>query len=150
MTGKIYSINLSIKKGIPKTPIDEAVLKENFGIVGDVHSGQPIKQVSLLSWEAIERQNNCPKIKSEKLKPGDFAENITTQGLDLSQLKINDKLVINGQIVLEISQIGKECHTFCAIYKKTGDCIMPREGIFARVITGGTVRVGDSLEVKRA
>lgn len=149
MKGKIYSINLSTKKGIPKTPIDEAVLKENFGVVGDIHSGQPLKQVSLLSWEAIERQNNCPKVKSENLKPGDFAENITTLGIDLSQLKIKDRLVVNNAIILEISQIGKDCHRFCAIYKRTGDCIMPREGIFARVITAGTIRVGDNLEVER-
>ena len=147
MKGKIHSINISTKKGIPKTPIEEAVLQENFGMAGDVHAGEQLKQVSLLSWEAIERQNNCPKIKSDKLKPGDFAENITTVGLDLSQLKIKDRIIINENIILEISQIGKECHAYCSIYKKTGDCIMPREGIFARVITGGQIKLGDELEV---
>ena len=148
MKGKIFSINISTKKGIPKQPRKEAALKENFGILGDVHAGDVVKQVSLLSWEAVVKQNNCPKIKSDKLKPGDFAENITTLGMDLARLKIGNRLIINDDVILEISQIGKECHAFCSIYKKTGSCIMPKQGIFARVVKGGIIKVGDEMEVK--
>ncbi len=148
MKGKIFSLNKSEKKGISKSPVKEAILLENYGMEGDVHAGLDEKrQVSLLSWESIQKKNFCMKKKDENLKPGDFAENITTSGLDLSLLKIYDRLIINN-VILEISQIGKKCHVYCDIYKKIGSCIMPKEGIFTRVIKGGKVKVGDTIIVQ--
>ncbi len=148
MKGKIHSLNISAKKSIPKTPVDEAKAIENFGLENDVHAEPGIRQVSLLALESINHQKECAKIKKKDidLKPGDFAENITTAGIDLKKLKIGDKLKGGNEVVLEISKIGKECHIGCAIYQKLGDCIMPREGIFAKIIKGGTIKKGDVLE----
>lgn len=148
MTGRIFSINISKNKGVAKGSIGSARLVEGHGMEGDVHAGAGIKQVSLLSIESIRKQKECAK-KSPgiELKAGDFAENITTEGIDLIGLKVGDKLRVGEDIVLEISKIGKDCHGYCAIYYKLGDCIMPREGIFAMVIKGGIVNMGDSLEV---
>ncbi|MFC1807468.1 MOSC domain-containing protein [Candidatus Omnitrophota bacterium] len=147
--GRIFSINCSAKKGITKTAIKESNLIEDFGLEEDAHGGPGIRQVSLLAVESIRKQLECPKVKDKNisLKPGDFAENITTEGVDLKGLKIKDKLRIETEIILEISKIGKECHRHCAIYQKIGDCIMPREGIFAKVIKGGKIYVGDNIEV---
>lgn len=147
--GRIFSLNYSSKKGTPKTPVEKASLIEEFGVEGDAHAGAGLRQVSLLAIESINRQINCLKVneKNFPLKPGDFAENITTEGVDLARLKIGDKLNIGTQAVLEVSKIGKECHKYCAIYKKIGDCIMPREGIFARVLKGGQIQTADSIEV---
>lgn len=148
MKGTIFSLNISSKKGIPKTRVDEAVFLEGLGIENDAHAQKGDREVSLLSIESIQKQKTCGKIKGSKisLSPGDFAENITTRDVKLKGLKIGDRLVINNEIILEISKIGKECHNYCAIYKKIGDCIMPREGMFARVIKGGKAKIGDAIE----
>lgn len=149
MKAKVCSINISKVKGMAKTPVPSARLIEDFGVEGDVHAGDKIKQVSLLAFESIKRQKECAGINkiSEDLKPGDFAENITTEGIELCNLKIGEKLRIGCDIILEIAKIGKDCHRYCAIYYKTGDCIMPREGIFAKVLDGGEISVGDGIEV---
>lgn len=147
-TGKIISINVSKIKGTAKLSVESAMLLEDKGVEGDAHCGiDEIKQISLLAIESIEKQKICIKIKKPDvlLKPGDFAENITTQGLNLSALKIGDRLKAGNGVLLEISKIGKECHKYCAIYYKTGDCIMPREGIFAKVIKGGKINRGDRI-----
>lgn len=150
MKARVYSINISKIKGVSKTPVSSAEVIEDFGFKQDAHAGDKIRQVSLLALESINKQKECAKIKntSAELKPGDFAENLTTQGIALSKLKIGDKLKIGKDVVLEISKIGKDCHRYCAVYYKTGDCIMPREGIFAKVLKGGVVTVGDNIEVK--
>ncbi len=150
MKGKIFSINQSQAKGVPKLPVREGYLKEGWGLLGDAHSGKWHRQISFLSWESIKSQNECPRIKkskSEEFKPGDFAENITTQGLDLAKLRVGDKIEIQGKIKARVTQIGKECHTHCAIYKRVGKCIMPKEGIFAEVLKGGKVKVGDEIRI---
>lgn len=144
--GEIVSINRSKLKGVAKSPVSEAVLIRGFGLEDDAHAGDTIKQVSLLALESIKKQDACPKVKAGRaLKPGDFAENITTQGLNLVGLKVGDKLRVGKEAVLEISKIGKDCHKYCAIYYKLGDCIMPREGIFAKVLEGGTIRQKDQI-----
>ena len=140
--GKILAISISEKKGVRKTNVNSAILKEDFGMVGDAHAGTKNRQVSLLAQESIEKM----KAKGLKVKAGDFAENITTEGLDLLGLKIGDKLKIEDEVVLELSQIGKECHTRCSIYYQAGDCVMPKEGIFARVIKGGQIKARDKIE----
>ena len=140
-TGKILAISISDKKGARKNNVDSATLKEDFGIIGDAHAGTKNRQVSLLAQESIEKM----KAKGLKVKAGDFAENITTEGLDLLSLKIGDRLKINEEIILELSQIGKVCHTRCSIYYQAGDCVMPKEGIFAKVIKGGEIKVGDDI-----
>ena len=147
MKGEVFSLNISRKKGTVKLPVPSASFKEDFGVEGDAHAGLLDKrQVSLLSWERIQEKNFCRKKTADRLRPGDFAENITTQGLDLSSIKLGDLFQV-GEVTLKVSQIGKECHRYCEIYKKVGDCIMPREGIFARVLKGGKVRKGDAIEL---
>lgn len=139
--GKILAISISERKGVRKNNVDSATLKEDFGIVGDAHAGTKNRQVSLLARESIEKM----KAKGLKVKAGDFAENITTEGLDLLSLRIGDRLKINKEVILELSQIGKVCHTRCSIYYQAGDCVMPKEGIFAKVIKGGQIKTGDSI-----
>ena len=147
MKGRVYSLNISKRKGEVKVPVKEAFFRENYGIEGDVHAGLKDKrQVSLLSWESIRKKNFCLKKSDVNLKPGDFAENITTSDLDLARIKIGTRLRV-GEAILEISQIGKECHLHCEIYRKIGSCIMPGEGVFARVIKGGRVKSGDTIEI---
>lgn len=145
---KVYSINYSKNKGTPKVSINQGLLVTGLGLENDAHAGSGLRQVSLLSIESIRRQMSCPKVKKTgvSLKAGDFGENITTEGLDLAELKIGDKLKIGSEAILRISKIGKECHRYCSIYYKTGDCIMPREGIFAQVLGGGSVNKGDNIE----
>ncbi len=147
--GEVYSINISDKKGVAKKSVKKAVLTEGLGVKGDAHASGGDRQVSLLAVESIHKQKECVKIKASdfNLKPGDFAENITTKGINLGTLKLGTKLKIGSNIVLKISKIGKECHRLCSIYYKTGDCIMPREGIFAEVIVGGKINCGDAIEV---
>ena len=150
MKGRVFSINQSQTKGVVKLPVKEGYLKEGWGLLGDAHSGKWHRQISFLSWESIKSQNECPRIKKskdERLKPGDFAENITTQGLNLTGLRVGDKIEIEGKIKVRVTQIGKECHTHCAIYKRVGKCIMPKEGIFAEVLKGGKVKVGDEIRI---
>ncbi|HMK55641.1 MAG TPA: MOSC domain-containing protein [Dissulfurispiraceae bacterium] len=144
MTGKIVSINISEKKGERKTPVQEAVIRENFGIEGDAHaSSEWRRQVSLLAVESVRKMQDM----GLDVKPGDFAENITTEGLDLPALPLGTRLRIGRDVIGEVSQIGKVCHTRCAIYEQAGDCVMPKEGIFIWVLKGGTVKVGDEIAV---
>ena len=143
MKGKVLSINISEKKGTPKTKINPGVLIEDFGFEGDAHAGKWHRQVSLLAKESIEKSKGLP---TDGLCHGVFAENITTQGIELFTIPVGTQLKV-GECILEITQIGKECHEGCAIQKLVGKCVMPREGIFARVIKGGKVFEGDSIEV---
>jgi MOSC domain-containing protein YiiM len=141
-SGRIVAISISRKKGIPKTNVPSANLIENYGIEGDIHAGNWHRQVSFLAMESIEkmRQAGLPK-----LRPGAFAENITTEFVDVPNLKIGSKIKLGNEAVLEITQIGKECHSKCAIFLKIGDCVMPKEGIFAKVIKGGKIFVNDKI-----
>lgn len=143
MTGKVISINISKEKGTPKEQINPGVLIENFGFEKDAHAGKWHRQVSLLAKESIEKSTDFNE--SEKYI-GKFAENITTEGIELYTLPIGTKLQI-GKSVLEITQIGKECHDGCAIKKAVGKCIMPKEGVFCKVIKGGEVYIGDRIAV---
>jgi MOSC domain-containing protein YiiM len=130
----ILSINVSESKGVQKTPVDKAVLRPDYGIEGDAHAGPWHRQVSLLANEDIETMRG----KGVEIRCGDFAENITTEGIELAALPIGARLHL-GEVVLEVTQIGKECHQGCAIYQAVGDCVMPRQGIFTKVIRGGTI-----------
>ncbi|MBQ7639149.1 MAG: MOSC domain-containing protein [Clostridia bacterium] len=143
MNGKVVSINISEKKGTPKKKIESGVLIENFGLEGDAHAGKWHRQVSLLGTESIEKARLGPK---NGLCHGVFAENITTEGIELYTLPVGTKLKI-GECVLEISQIGKECHEGCAVSKLVGQCVMPREGVFAVVLKGGRVKAGDDIDI---
>ncbi len=140
---KVISINTSADKGEKKRPVEKARVIEDLGIEGDAHAGFAHRQVSLLAIESIE------KIRSRGLdaKPGDFAENITTEGIELPALPLGTRLCIGDGVELEVTQIGKECHDRCAIFKEVGDCVMPREGIFTKVIRGGEIRAGEQGEV---
>lgn len=140
MSGKVVAVCISAQKGERKTPIAEGQLLENHGLAGDAHAGDWHRQVSLLAQESIDTMRE----KGLDVTAGDFAENITTIGIDLPSLPIGTLLAV-GEAILEVTQIGKECHTKCAIYYQAGDCVMPREGIFARVIKGGTVAPGSSI-----
>jgi len=131
---KILSLNISEKKGEQKIPVTSAVLKIDHGIVGDAHAGNWHRQISLLADEEIETMRG----NGIDLDYGDFAENITTRGIILHELPIGTRLTV-GEAVIEITQIGKECHHGCAIYAAVGDCVMPRKGIFAKVITEGEI-----------
>ena len=144
LKGRIKAISISKKKGIPKTNVPSARLIENFGIEGDAHAGNWHRQVSLLALESIEKMK---ALGLNSLKPGIFAENLTTEFLNLPEIKIGTRIRIGQEAELEITQIGKECHTHCAIYLKAGDCIMPKEGIFARVIKPGEIFTGDEVLV---
>jgi MOSC domain-containing protein YiiM len=144
MTGKIVSINISDKKGVRKKPVKEAILKTDFGMEGDAHaSSKWHRQVSLLALESIKKMQD----KGLKVNPGDFAENITTEGIDLPKLPVGTKMIIGSDIEVEVSQIGKVCHTRCEIFKLAGDCVMPKEGIFVKVLKGGKVTEGDEIVV---
>jgi len=140
---KIVSIAVSKKKGTPKTPVEEAYLVKEHGLEGDAHSGPWHRQVSLLASESIDQAN----AQGLNVSFGDFAENIATLGIDWITLPIGTRVRMGAQVVLEITQIGKECHNRCAIYYKAGDCIMPREGVFARVLEEGPIRCGDPIEI---
>ncbi|MBN1165122.1 MAG: MOSC domain-containing protein [Candidatus Krumholzibacteriota bacterium] len=131
---KIVSLNVSGKPGRSKRPVPKVVVKKNHGIVGDAHAGDWHRQISLLAEEDIEYMRN----KLDSLGPGDFAENITTRGIDLPSLPLGAILQI-GEVKLEVTQIGKECHKGCEILKRAGECIMPGRGIFARVLEGGEI-----------
>ncbi|MBZ4662840.1 MAG: molybdenum cofactor biosynthesis protein MoaC [Caloramator sp.] len=141
--GKVVSVNVSEKKGVVKNPVNEIELVEDFGVKGDAHAGKWHRQVSLLAEESIDKMK---KMGLDHLDYGKFAENITTQGIDLPSLKIGTRLII-GEAEVEVTQIGKECHGGCEIKRLVGDCVMPREGIFVKVLKGGKVRVGDDIIV---
>ena len=140
----ILSINISEKKGTPKTTIASGRLIADFGFEGDAHAGKWHRQVSLLAKESIEKAQG---MRTDGLCHGMFAENITTEGITLHTLPVGTQLQLGDEAVIEISQIGKECHDGCAIRQLVGQCIMPREGVFARVIVGGTVKAGDEIRV---
>ncbi|MBW6507958.1 MAG: MOSC domain-containing protein [Desulfuromonadales bacterium] len=142
MIGEIIAVCVSTAKGDRKTPVDKVLLRENHGIVGDVHAGDWHRQVSLLAKESIDKMRKM----GLDVDNGDFAENITTRGVNLPALPIGTRLQI-GETLLEVTQIGKECHTRCAIYYQAGDCVMPKEGIFARVLHGGEITPGSQLRV---
>ena len=141
-SGNIKAISVSREKGIKKTNVSTAELREGLGIMGDAHAGTKDRQVSLLAWESIEKM----KKKGLKVGAGDFAENITTEGIDLLNLKIGNKLEIGKEVILKVSQIGKTCHTRCNIYYQAGDCVMPKEGIFTEVLRGGIIKIGDEIK----
>ncbi len=144
VSGKVVSVNISDKKGVRKEPVEEIVLKADYGIEGDAHaSSEWHRQVSLLAIESIRKMQEM----GLDVHPGDFAENITTEGVDLVSLPLGTSISIGNEVVGEVSQIGKECHTRCAIYYQAGDCVMPKEGIFIKVIRGGRVRKGDTIVV---
>jgi MOSC domain-containing protein YiiM len=138
---KVLAVCISENKGERKKPVEAVELRENHGIVGDAHAGDWHRQVSLLAQESIDKMRKL----GLDVNAGDFAENITTSGIDLVSLPIGSRLQI-GETLLEVTQIGKECHTRCAIFYQAGDCVMPKEGIFAKVITGGMIRPGDAVE----
>ena len=139
--GKIIAVCTSPEKGMIKHDVGEGLLLEELGIEGDAHAGFMHRQVSLIAIEDIRTMME----KLPDLVPGSFAENLTTEGFDLSALKVGDRLRV-GETILEVSQIGKECHTKCEVFKKTGECIMPKKGIFTRVIRGGKVKTGDTIQ----
>jgi len=139
---KVIAVCRSDKKGTRKETIPEGLLKEEEGLDNDAHADcNTHRQISLLSIESIDKMR---KIGME-LNPGDFAENLTTEGIDLVSLPVGTRLTVGEDVVLEVSQLGKECHTKCAIYRQIGECIMPTEGIFARVISGGVVKAEDPI-----
>ncbi len=141
MKFKIESVNISKKKGVQKQPVEAVECIENYGIKGDAHAGDWHRQVSFLAGEAVDTMR--AGAGSFEIKHGDFGENIVTRGIDWAQVNTGRKIVI-GNVKLEVTQIGKECHDRCAIFDAVGDCIMPRQGIFAKVLEGGTINVGDS------
>ena len=143
MDGKVIAVCLSKNQGTAKEEIKKGKLVEGYGLKGDAHSGKWHRQVSLLGIESI----NKIKTGDIDIKFGDFAENITTKGINLPKLIIGTKLKIGKDALLEITQIGKSCHNTCEIKKKIGDCIMPKEGVFTKVIKGGIVKAGDSIDV---
>jgi MOSC domain-containing protein YiiM len=145
MTAKIVSLNISNKKGVRKDSVDMVTIRENYGIEGDAHASKKWhRQISLLSIESIRKMQE----KGLDVKPGDFAENITTEGIDLLCLPIGTRLMIGNEVEAEVSQIGKVCHTRCNIFRQAGDCVMPREGIFVKVLKGGIIKKGDTIKIK--
>jgi MOSC domain-containing protein YiiM len=140
---KIVAVSISDQKGVPKKNIPEGLLVKDFGLEGDAHGGNWHRQVSLLALESIQKMRDL----GLKVHPGSFAENITTEGLNLPELPIGTRLRLGPEALAEVTQIGKVCHDRCAIYKLAGDCVMPREGIFVRILKGGLVSAGDSIEV---
>jgi len=142
--GKVLAVNISDEKGTKKTNVQKCSLLKHFGLKGDAHAGPWHRQVSLLANESIEKMRTM----GLNVSYGDFAENITTEGIDLVQLPIGTTIRIGNSVILRVTQIGKECHERCAIYYQAGDCVMPKEGIFAEVMSEGEVKVGDKIIVK--
>jgi MOSC domain-containing protein YiiM len=141
--GRVLAVNISKDKGTKKTNIQSCTLLKDFGLKGDAHAGPWHRQVSLLANESIEKM----RAKGLNVSYGDFAENITTKGIDLVHLPIGTEILIGNSIILRVTQIGKECHDRCAIYYQAGDCVMPKEGIFAEVVNEGEVKVGDDIVI---
>ncbi len=140
--GRVVAVCISHSKGERKTPVEQVVLQEKHGIIGDAHAGEWHRQVSLLAMESIAKMQAL----GLEVTAGDFAENITTEGVNLVSLPIGSRLEV-GETLLEVTQIGKECHTRCAIYDQAGDCVMPKEGIFAAVVRGGKIKAGDRINL---
>jgi len=145
MTARVISVNVSKDKGEKKHNIEKCLLIKDMGLKDDAHAGFMHRQVSLLARESIDKIKNM----GINVVPGDFAENLTTEGIELPSLPIGTKLLVGEGIVLRVTQIGKECHARCAIFQQVGDCVMPREGIFAEVLTEGEVKVGDIIKVEQ-
>lgn len=143
MEGVVIAVSISERKGTRKSNMDQVELEEDHGLSGDAHAGPGHRQVSLLALESIEKMRR----KGLDVSPGDFAENITIQGIDLVRLPLGSQLRIGEEVLLILTQIGKECHNRCAIYYQAGECVMPIEGIFARVARGGLIRPGDQVKV---
>lgn len=140
--GKIIAVCRSRKKGTSKEVIEEGYVYQNYGLAEDAHADSSShRQVSLIAQESIDKMSSL----GLEVGPGSFAENFTTEGINLAAMPLGTEIRIGEEVILEITQIGKECHTRCAIYHKVGQCIMPEEGIFTRVIRGGTVRTGDDI-----
>lgn len=142
-SGIVVSVNVSAAAGTRKTPVACAELRPGHGLVGDAHARPWHRQVSLLSVASIEKMRRA----GLELAPGDFAENLTVEGLEVGALPVGTRLAVGEAAVLEVTQIGKECHLGCDIRRQVGDCVMPREGVFARVVAGGAVRAGDAVRV---
>lgn len=145
---RVIAVCRSEKKGTTKDVVAEVTLKEGFGVENDAHANSTThRQVSLLATESIQKMRDT----GLNVGPGDFAENITTEGIELFSLVPGTKLSVGKEVTLEITQIGKECHAGagCAILKRVGKCVMPKEGVFARVIQGGVIRAGDAIETAR-
>ena len=143
MSARVVAVCISENKGERKKPIAAGRLVVEHGLEGDGHAGDWHRQVSLLAQESI----NKMRALGLDVTTGDFAENLTTEGIDLPSLPIGTRLAVGDEAILEVTQIGKECHTRCAIYYQAGDCVMPKEGIFARVIRGGTVTAGSPIRL---
>ena len=141
--GRVKTVSVSRKKGVKKTNVTQVRLVIDHGIEHDAHAGKWHRQVSMLAMESVSKIRD----KGLDVNPGDFAENITTEGIDLCCLPIGTCMQIGDTVKVEVTQIGKECHNRCAIFHAVGDCVMPREGIFVRVLNGGVIRAGDSIVV---
>jgi MOSC domain-containing protein YiiM len=145
MIATVLAVCKSKDKGTRKKPVESGLIKEEFGLVDDAHADCTThRQISLLAEESIEKMRRM----GLNVGPGDFAENLTTKGIDLPALPVGTRLLVGQEVLLEVSQIGKECRTRCAIFQQVGTCVMPLEGVFARVIRGGVVKPGDPIEVK--
>jgi MOSC domain-containing protein YiiM len=142
-TGRIISVNISKATGVKKDPVSSGVLVKEHGIRNDAHAGPYHRQISLLAQESI----NSMRARGADVSPGSFGENLTTQDIDLPSLPVGTILTTSGGASLEVTQIGKVCHDRCAIYAAVGDCVMPREGIFVRVLEGGVISPGDTITV---
>jgi MOSC domain-containing protein YiiM len=143
MTAKITSVNISDEKGQKKHGVGKCMLVEQHGLADDAHAGKWHRQVSLLAEESMEKIRKAGLV----VHAGDFAENLTTLGINLPALPVGSKLKIGADVLMRVTQIGKVCHNRCAIFYSVGDCVMPKEGIFAEVLRGGLVEVGDGIEV---
>jgi len=144
MKGKIIAVCISSTKGVRKTPCPSGVFLENYGMADDAHAERGInRQVSLLSVDSIVKMKDM----GLSVGPGDFAENLTVEGMELYTLLPGTRIAVGHEVILEISQIGKACHRGCAIFKEVGKCIMPKEGVFATVVKGGEVRTGDAVDI---
>jgi MOSC domain-containing protein YiiM len=143
MKGKVLSVNISDKKGEKKHNVGKCMLIKDKGLADDAHAGFMHRQVSLLGKESVEKI----RAKGLDVQFGDFAENLTTEGIILYELPVGTEMKVGDGVILRVSQIGKECHTRCAIFQQVGDCVMPREGIFAEVMTEGEIKIGDAIEI---
>lgn len=141
--GKVIAVCTSPEKGTQKKNVGKGIFLEDFGLEGDAHGGKWHRQVSLLSYEKIEQFRN----RGAEVEDGAFGENLVVEGIDFRSLPVGTRLEC-GDVILEMTQIGKECHHGCQIYQKMGDCIMPREGVFAKVIRGGMIQTGDEMQVQ--
>lgn len=142
MKGIIRAVCVSERRGTPKINVHHATLRENWGIEGDAHAGEWHRQVSLLSYEQVQAFN----ARGAQVTDGAFGENLLVQGIDCARLPVGTRLAC-GEALLEVTQIGKECHSHCEIFQRVGECIMPRQGIFARVLRGGEIGEGDEMTV---